>query len=83
MRLADEADGLLRSRDTFERKFNECNGALVQWQGLDAQRLELVRKLALVERENDSRLHKYWVVVGVVAGLVAGGLIGWSVGKLL
>ena len=81
MKLSDEADGLRRERDTFERKFNECNGALVQWQGLDAQRLELVRKLALVERENDSRLQKYWVVVGVVAGLALGGVIGWGVGQ--
>jgi hypothetical protein len=46
-------------------------------------RLALVRELALVERENESRFGVVWIVVGVVGGLVAGGVIGWSVGKLL
>lgn len=79
--LADEADGLRRDRDEFEKSFNQCTGALNQWQGLDAQRLDLVRQLARTEVERDSRVGRLWVVVGVVGGLVAGGLIGWSVGQ--
>lgn len=79
--LADEADGLRVERDTFERQFNQCNGALAQWQGIDAQRLELVRQLARVEIERDSMVRRFWVVVGIAGGLVAGGLIAWGVGK--
>ena len=79
---AKEADGLLRQRNDAVNKLNQCSGALVQWQGLDAQRLELVRELALAERERDSKLHKLWVVAGVVVGLALGGVIGWGVGQL-
>jgi hypothetical protein len=80
---AREADGLLLQRNDSVNSYNQCVGALRQFGGVDSMRLALVRELALVERENESRFGVVWIVVGVVGGLVAGGVIGWSAGKLL
>jgi hypothetical protein len=80
---AREADGLLRQRNEAVNNFNQCAGALGVYGPMDAQRMDLVRELALAERERDSLVGRLWVVAGVVGGLALGGLIGWSVGKLL
>ena len=70
--VRSQADGLLLNAA-------RCEGRSAE---LDAQRLELVRQLAIAERENESRLHKVWVAVGVVAGLALGFVGGWAVGSL-
>ena len=76
--LADEADGLRVQRDTIRVQRDQCVGALMQWQDVDAQRLELAQQVARTE----SRVERVWVVVGIVAGLVLGGVGGWAIGRL-
>ena len=80
--LADEADGLRVQRDTIRAQRDQCVGALTQWRGLDAQRLELMRQLAKSQFERESRVDRVWVVVGIVAGLVLGGVGGWIAGRI-
>ena len=80
--LADEADGLRRQRDTIREQRDQCIGAMAQWRDVDAQRIVYAQQLAVVERDRDERLRKIWVVLGVAAGLVLGGVGGWVVGQL-
>ena len=76
--LADEADGLRVQRDTIRVQRDQCVGALMQWQDVDAQRLELAQQVARTE----SRVDRVWVVVGIVTGLVLGGVGGWAIGRV-
>ena len=76
--MADEADGLRVQRDTIRAQRDQCVGALKQWQELDVQRVALAQQVARTE----SRVERWVVVVGVVAGLVLGAVGGFVVGQL-
>jgi len=76
--LADEADGLRVQRDTIRAQRDQCVGALMQWHDVDAQRVALAQQVARTE----SRVDRVWVVVGIVAGLVLGGVGGWAIGRI-
>jgi len=76
-----EADGLRIQRDQVRQQRDQCVGALNQWVGIDAQRIDYAQQLAVMTADRDTRVGRLWVVVGVVAGLVGGGLIGWGVGQ--
>ena len=79
---AREADGLLRQRNVVQGERDRCMGALAQWRGVDAQRLELVQRMTQAEAERDAPVGRLWVIVGIVSGLVLGGVGGWTLGSL-
>lgn len=74
---AREADGLLIQRNKMMNAYNQCVGALGQYGPMDAQRIDLVRQLARVEVDRDSRFGWWWMVGAIVGGLA----IGWGVGQ--
>jgi hypothetical protein len=76
-----EADGLRIQRDTVRAQRDQCVGALNQWVGIDAQRIDYAQQLAVVTADRDSRFGKLWVVVGIVAGVALGGVAGWALSK--
>jgi len=62
--LADEADGLRVQRDTMRAQRDQCIGQVM---ALDDDG-ELQREVGAL---------RVWLVVGVIAGFVAGGVVGW------
>lgn len=78
---AAEVPGLILQRDKNKADFNHCSGALSQWAGIDVQRVDYAQQLAVVTADRDSRVRRFWVVVGIGAGLVVGGFVGWGVGQ--
>lgn len=58
-----------------------CEGAMGEYRNIDQARMTALSELVLVKQERDSRVHKLWVVGGVVAGLALGGTVGYLVSR--
>lgn len=77
---ASQYDTCRQMLDDVRVQRDTAQGALLEYRGLDAQRLELIRKVEQQRLELEQRWHTLAVVGIAAASILLGGVVGYGVG---